>query len=177
MNRFGFRRNDLVTHNLLGATRPVKVRMTDADDAAASVYESEHPELRHDYLTRRLFRLQRALFRVLSPRYVAELGLVPGTADGASEARRYAVTLRRYVGKKLDPTPVFVVRGDDDRAPLAGYLDRLTMHWGAAGYSGRVTITLPEKALRRCSPRYARKERARHEAPKETLYCPQNTGN
>jgi len=142
-----FTRQDYVTHNLLGVTRPVRVRITPADHAAMLKIETESG----DSLTweqRKTTRLQIALGRVLNPRYVAEVGLVPGTANGETEGRRIAVTLRRYVGTRLDPTPAFVVRGEGDDAPLSGYLDQLSTAQGAR--TSRITITLPEKALRRC---------------------------
>ena len=145
--RSKFTRQDYVTHNLLGATRPVRVRITPADHKAMLKLEAESG----DSLTweqRKTTRLRLALARVLNPRYVAEVGLVPGTAYGETEGRRIAVTLRRHVGTRLDPTPAFVVRGEGDDAPLSGYLDQLSTAQGAC--TSRITITLPEKALRRC---------------------------
>lgn len=145
--------NDLVTHNLLGKTRPVRVRMTVGD------YDAVHEQSLGDPDAIRLARLTRALGRVLSPRYVAEVGLVPGTSTSSTLDRRFAVTLRRYVGKRLDPTALFVVRGDREDAPLAAYLDALSMPSLMYGerVEPRVTITLPEKALRRCASKPVKK--------------------
>lgn len=186
--------NDNVVLNQLGALTKVRVRVTpkDWDDSMreARVLRAQVADFA-DIDSANLHGIKpplvRALERVLGGRYVAEIGRKPTPEGQLPGEPRFQLTLRRYVGRKLDATPVFTC--DLPRVPGVMYdAQYMAYRWDAVAgdFSGtdhlhdlpkaaRFALHLPRRA-RAKDPRAATRSATAKAAASRADTCCEHDG-